>query len=1149
VKPIIGIEAYVAEGSRHQRKYDRPGPNASHLILLCENRTGYQNLIRLASQGFLEGKFYGFPRIDRELLERYNEGLIALSACLGGVVNRHLLHGDEERARETARWFGQVFDGRFYLEIQQHGQAEEARVNSALLGLAEELALPLVGTNDCHYLTPEEAYPHYLLQLIGWQKKVTDSDVIPYVDKQLYLKSPEEMREALSAFPPATFSNAAAIAERCELSLDSNKFYLPHYEIPTGYTLDDWLRKEARDGLERRLELLQPRYGVAPEQVEAFRKPYLERLEFELDVITSMQYSGYFLIVADFINWAKDNGVRVGPGRGSGAGSLVAYTLRITDLDPIAHKLLFERFLNPERVSLPDFDIDFDVEGRDKVIEYVRNKYGAEKVCQISTFGTLGAKAALRNVARVLDFPYSEADKIAKLIPNKLGITLQEAIDLEPELARMEREGEENERLLIRCGKAVEGLNSNLSTHAAGVIIMDQDIQEVLPVCLPAKGDGLQSMYSMKYAEDQGAVKFDFLGLLNLTIIQRAVQLINDNQPADAPSFDIDDILLDDTATYRLLGRADTTGVFQLESGGMRRLLMDLKPETFEDIVAILALYRPGPLGSGMTDDFVKRKNEKRRNANAPIDTLHPKLEAVLRDTYGVMAYQEQVMEAARVLAGYSLGQADLLRRAIGKKIPAEMQEQREAFVEGCVARGIERDKANEIFDKIDYFSGYGFNKSHSAAYGLVAYQTAYLKAHHPVEFMAALLSSDMDNTDKVVNFIADCREMGITVLPPDVNHSRSDFTIEDGAVRFGLTAVKNVGENAVGVILEAREEQPGGRFEDLSAFFRSVDLHRVNKRVLEALIRCGGFDSLHANRAALLDGLDGLVQLGLNHQNNQVESQENLFDLLGEEAAAALDLQVELPDVPEMHPRQRLKLEKEALGFYVSGHPLDRYQSEVGRLAVTTHDVREGEFADGSDVLVAGMVGAMTVRMSRNAEKLAILRLEDLRGSIEVMVFPKLYAEVQGLLREDEPLLIRARVNVREEEINLHANQVMSLSRYRAEQAQRLTIPLDGAFSESHLPRLVGVLSKSQGVCGVRFQVATADGSRVLLDAGISVAPSEPFMEELEDFLGPVAVQFDYPRDAEVRQPGRGNGRGTPHPASYAPPRGESYGPISDAP
>ncbi|MDH5753216.1 MAG: DNA polymerase III subunit alpha, partial [Deltaproteobacteria bacterium] len=776
LKPIIGMEAYVAVDSRHNRKYDRPGPNAMHLVLLCQNRIGYQNLIRLSSLAFLEGKYYGVPRLDRELLEQHNEGLIALSACLSGVISRPLirpmpqLEGDDPlaAAREAAHWYGQVFDGRFYVELQNHGLPEEKELNPTLVEIARLEGLPLVGTNDCHYLNPDEGYPHYLLQLIGWQRKVTDYDTEPYSDKNLHLKNLDEMRETLAGFPPEALENTVKIAEQCDLDLSCNTFYLPRYEIPPEFTVNDWLRKEAAQGLEQRLKNIVERYGIPQEDRDGFRAGYDERLQFELDVICKMNYAGYFLIVAEFINWGKNHNVRVGPGRGSGAGSLVAYALRITDLDPIHHGLLFERFLNPERVSLPDFDIDFDVQGRERVIEHVRDKYGSEKVCQISTFGSLGAKAALRNVARVLSFPYSHADKIAKLIPDKLGITLQEAIDLEPELARMEREGEQEEQTLIACGKALEGLNSNLSTHAAGVIIMDADIQEIMPVCTSSKNEGgIQSQYSMKSAEMQGAVKFDFLGLLNLTIIKDAMELINGNlQPGQEP-LDIDSVPLDDRETYTLLSRADTTGVFQLESGGMRRLLGDLKPERFEDLVAILALYRPGPLGSGMTDDFVKRKNGQ------PYEPMHPLLEPVLSETYGVMAYQEQVMEAARVMAGYSLGEADLLRRAIGKKIPEEMASQREQFVARCVEREVDQEKAEEIFEKIDYFSGYGFNKSHSAAYGLIAYQTAYLKAHYPVEFMAALLSSDMDNTDKVVSFIADCREMDIQVLPPDINYSR----------------------------------------------------------------------------------------------------------------------------------------------------------------------------------------------------------------------------------------------------------------------------------------------------------------------------------------------------------------------------------------
>lgn len=1124
IKPIIGMEAYVADGPRTNRKYDRPGPNAMHLVLLCQNRVGYQNLIKLSSRAYTEGKYYGVPRMDRELLEQHNEGLIALSACLGGVVNKHLLRGEDDKAREAAHWYGQVFDKRFYLEIQNHGLPEEQAVNTRLLEIAQAEGLPLVGTNDCHYIQPDEAYPHYLLQLIGWQKKVTDPDCAPFVDKHLHLKNVDEMRDVLSEYPVEVYENPGKIVEMCDLDLENKDFYLPKYDIPPEFTPDQWFHKEARDGLTRRMEVLEARYDIEEAEMEDFQNRYQERLDFELGVITTMDYAGYFLIVADFINWAKDNGVRVGPGRGSGAGSLVAYALRITDLDPIHHGLLFERFLNPERVSLPDFDIDFDVQGRDRVIEYVRDKYGEEKVCQISTFGSLGAKAALRNVARVLNFPYSQADKIAKLIPNILGITLQKAIEMEPELARMELDGEDDEKKLIRNGKALEGLNSNLSTHAAGVIIMDADIQEVMPICTSSKGDeGIQSQYAMKWAEDQGAVKFDFLGLLNLTIIMRAVELINASLPQETPPLDIDNIHLDDPKTYELLSKGDTTGVFQLESGGMRRLLTDLKPNTFEDIVAILALYRPGPLGSGMTDDFVKRKNGLQE-----VDTMHPLLEPVLRETYGVMAYQEQVMEAARVLAGYSLGEADLLRRIIGKKITEEMEQQREQFVNRCEERDIPREQSSSIFDKIDYFSGYGFNKSHSAAYGLVAYQTAYMKANYPVEFMAALLSSDMDNTDKVVNFIADCREMDIEVLPPDINHSHRDFTIDGKAVRFGLNAVKNVGANAAECILEARSTQDGDRFANLADFFNSVDLHKVNKRVLEALIRCGGFDSLHPNRRELLEGLERNVQLALEHRNSHVEGQENLFSLMGEEGATQMAFHVELPEVPEYHPRTKLKLEKEALGFYISGHPLQRFRSELGNLTLTTHNLREGEQSDGDEVALAGVVAALSLRMTKAAEKFAILRLEDLRGSIEVVAFPRVYAEAQELFKEDEPLLIVGRVNVRDEEVNLHANKVMSLSHYRSISATRLIIDAKGGIPESELPKLMGILSKTPGSCAVALRVTTTRGDKVYLDTGLKVTPTPDFMEELEEAVRDKTVLFEYPKDNDllVRPKGGGNGR-----------------------
>lgn len=1102
IKPIIGVEAYVAEGSRNQRTYDRPGANASHLVLLCQNRKGYENLIQLVSRAYAEGKYYGFPRMDTELFEQYNEGLIALSACMSGVLSNPLKRGEDDKAKELARTYAQIFEGRFYVEVQNHQMDDEVALNKKLIALAAEQNLPLVGTNDCHYLNPEEAYPHYLLQLMGWQKKVTDSGIYPYTDKQLYLKTPEEMAQALADFPPEAMENTVLIAEQCDLDLTQTKVFLPQFEIPPAFTEESWFKKEATEGLEARFQVLEPLYGVEPEGVEAFRKPYYDRLNFELDVINGMRYPGYFLIVADFINWAKNNDVRVGPGRGSGAGSLVAYSLRITDLDPLYHGLLFERFLNPERVSLPDFDVDFDVKGRERVITYVKEKYGADKVCQIATFGSLGAKAALRGVARVLDFPYSEADKIAKLIPNEIGIKLDEAIRKEPALARMERDGTENEKKLIENGKALEGLNSNLSTHAAGVIIMDTPIQDVMPTCTPTQGDGVQSMYSMKYAEDQGAVKFDFLGLLNLTIIEDTLKLI-ENKP------NVDALPLDDPETFALLCRGETTGVFQLESGGMRRLLVDLKPETFEDIVALLALYRPGPLQSGMVKDFVQRKNGLEETRY-----MHPLLESVLKETYGVMVYQEQVIKAAQVLAGYSLGEADILRRAIGKKIKEEMAQQRNKFVEGCNKNNIPPQKAEFIFDQIDYFSGYGFNKSHSAAYALIAYQTAYLKAHHPVEFMAALLSSDMDNTDKVVNFIAECRDMDIQVLPPDISKSGNTFTIEEDAMRFGLSAVKNVGDNAVKVILEARQALKENKFSSLEDFVKTVDLHRVNKRVMEFLIKSGGFDSLEPNRAKMLEGLEHIFTLGLGYKNEQVEGQETLFDLLSEEETDKVALKVELPDTRELTARQRLKQEKEALGFYISGHPLEGYASELGNLAVPSHELREGEYPNEAEVFIAGVVSQMTIRMTRKNDKFAIIRLEDLRGSVEVAVFPRVYAEAMELLKEDEPLLIKGKVRVNEDEVSVSADRVMSLPEYRAEKARELVVELKKPLSEETWKNLKGALAKHPGECEVRFQITTQEGDKVMVHSGVSICPHRGLSEELDEILADIPFHFEYPKE-----------------------------------
>ena len=1156
IKPIVGVQANVVEGALPQpasaRRPSGTGPagragNGVHeLVLLARDAEGYGNLSRLSSVGFTAGRQGNVPRLDLDLICRHSAGLICLSGNLHGAVGQLLAQGDEARAREVASRLAEAFPDRFYLELQNHGLEPQRRVNAQLVTLAQALGLPLVGTNDCHYLEREEAYAQYILELMGRQRRITDPGVPPFTDKQMYLKSPDEMAEALRDYPPEAYENAAAIAEQCSVELKGGRSYMPRFPTPGNVPEDAWFREQVAAGMQHRRERLEAQYGVAPEKRAEFWRVYQERLDSEMEVILKMKYAGYFLIVADFITNAKDRGIRVGPGRGSGAGSLVAYALRITELDPIRHGLLFERFLNPARVSLPDFDVDFAVEGRDAVIDYVRNKYGPDRVCQISTFGALKAKAALRGVARVLDVPYGQADKIAKLIPNKLNITLAEAIQLEPELKRLEAEGSQQERDLIRYGKLLELLSSNLSTHAAGVIIMDQPVQDVMPVCTASKparkkadgrdrgaeGEGaeslLQTQFSMKWAEDQGAVKFDFLGLLNLDILSHAQALIRRRDDPACKAFDIDAVPLDDAETFALLGRGDTTGVFQLESGGMRRLTMDLKPTTFEEVVALQALYRPGPLGSGMTDQFVRRKTGRE-----PVDSLHPKLERVLKETYGVMVYQEQVIQAAQILAGFSLGEADLLRRAMGKKIPQEMAQQRQRFIDGCAKNGISAAKAQEIFEKIDYFSGYGFNKSHSAAYGLIAYQTAYLKAHYPVEFMAALLSSDMDNTDKVVNFIADCREMGVQVLPPDVAQSGVDFTISGNAIRFGLNAVRNVGQGAAEAILEARQALPGKRFADLAAFLRTVDFRRVNKRALEALIQCGAFDSIHPNRAQLSAALDSMVALALNEQNAQGEGQETLFALLGDDGANQAGLTPDLPDVPDYPPKERLKCEKEALGFYVSGHPMDSFRAELENLTATSHDLREGEYEDGAQVAVGGIVAALTLRLTKNAEKMAVVRLEDLRGSIEVVVYPRTYAQVAEQLTVDQPVLVQGRIQVRDEDVNVSADRIVSLSRFRAEQARCLTVHLHAPPAREVLPRLVGVLSKFEGRCAVWLDVPTAGGHRVILDTGVATVAADTTIEDLNDLLPGAELSFTYEADGlPVTQAPR-----TTLPPRFAPP------------
>ena len=1203
LKPIIGVGASVIEGEFNETTGDsgRNSNSPGQTQFLCQNRLGYYNLGYMVSLSYTEGKVNGVPCINHHLLEKHSEGLIALSGGMNGEINRYFLAGRPEDARRVALWYRDVFAGRYYIELQNTGLPEQLGLNKQLIRIGHELGIPLVATNDCHYLTPEEAEAQYILWLMGLQRRVTDAEVPLQSGNQRYLKSAEEMLSAFAELPLIALENTSIIAEQCELSLENNKIFLPQISTREDETVDSKLRDDAKKGLEKRIaklfELYEPEVSF-----EEFRQPYSERLSFELDVIIQMGFPGYFLIVSEFIKWAKDNGISVGPGRGSGAGSLVAYALLITDIDPLHYGLLFERFLNPYRVSLPDFDIDFDVEGREKVIEHVREKYGEKNVCQISTFGSLKAKAVVRGVARVLDFPYSEADKIAKLVPNDLNITLDQALEKEPELAVLASEGSENEQRLIKFSRQLEDLNTHLGTHAAGVIIMHQDIREVMPVCTGKEGT-LQSMYPMKYAEDQGAVKFDFLGLQNLSTIDNTLDLISKSR-LDSARVDISRIAMDDPLTFDLFCRADTIGVFQLESSGMKRLVSNMQPSAFEDIVAILALYRPGPLGSGMVEDYVQCKHKRKR-----VVFPHPLMADILKETYGVLVYQEQIIKSVQVLAGFSLGQADLLRRAIGKKTPEILAEQRIQFVEGCLKNtefveqcpqeSTPEEKANEIFDTINYFSGYGFNKSHSVAYGMISYQTAYLKAHYPVQLMAALFNGSVNNQDNIINYISECKSMGVKVLPPDVNHSAKTFTVaptefritaitlshferdfaggkplkdsftenwleplrrslkklknrdfkdedeflkiiklntegESGhsqaftlnpgssfaewlrrearveVIRFGLNAVKNVGGKAVDAILKVRSEH--GQLTDFMEFMKKVNLNEVNRRMLETLVKCGAFDSLHENRAQLFAALDAAFHLAQEFQRAEEPSQDSFFDLMDEGDAKATETQLEFPEVRNWPKRERLKQEKAALGFYVSGHPLDSYSSEMKLLATTTAKLKEGTHAEKNKVSLIGIVVNNTVRLNQSNEKFAIVTLEDTRGTIEIPVFASVYEKVEELLESDEPLLISGRVNFRDEEVGMFVDNVRRLSEIREAEAKSMVIKIGTEpLKQEAINLLRSTLQKYSGDRPFSFSVQTPEAASVTITPEEQISITSELIEELEELLPFQTLEFSY--------------------------------------
>jgi DNA polymerase-3 subunit alpha len=1077
IKPILGCEVYVAPGSRHERRGAAKGDNF-HLVLLAMDNQGWRNLVLLVTKAHLEG-FYYRPRVDKELLQELNRGLIALSSCLHGEVARNLLAGDVRGAEAAAREYAEIFPGRFYLELQANDLPEQQRVNAALLELGPKWGLPLVATNDCHYLVPEDARAHDVLLCIQTGKTINTSGRMQFHTDQLYFKSPAEMARA---FPnPELLATSGEIASRCEVKLELGQLRFPVFPAAAGESMAELLRRQAKEGLEKRLA------GEAG-RLKFPEADYWQRLEYELQVLETKGFAGYFLVVADIVNYARKRRIPVGPGRGSAAGSLVAYALGITDLDPLAHGLFFERFLNPERMSPPDIDMDFCFERRGEIIHYVAKTYGYENVAQITTFGSMKTRQVIRDVGRALEVPYAEVDKIAKLVPEQLNITLAQALEREPRLREL-RDTNPTVREILAIAEKLEGLPRHASTHAAGLVISDRPLWEYLPLYKGSKGE-LVTQFDMKGVEQVGLVKFDFLGLRTLTVIDQAVRLIRRHHQ---PDFDISRIPLDDPDTFALLQAANTAGVFQLESSGMRSLMVRLKPSTFEDVVALVALYRPGPMESGMHEDYVRRKH-----GEAQVTYLLPELEPILKETYGIILYQEQVMQIAAAISGYSLAEADILRRAMGKKIPEVMAAQRERFVSGAVARGVPPATAEALFNLIEKFAGYGFNKSHSAAYALIAYQTAYLKAHYPLEFLAALLTSEISHTASLARHIMEAREQGIQLLPPDINRSDRDFTVEDGKVRFGLAGVKNVG---VGAILEILEARKNGLFQSVGDLLSRINLTKVNRKVLEALIQAGALDSLHPNRARLMAGLESALERVQNLKRLQAARQMSMF---GETVEPEGDDW--LPEAPAWEESEKLAREKEALGIYLSGHPLDAYRHLLKawvKVAIAELD----DVPDGQEVSLGVVVTAVKEKMSKRGGRLAILTVEDLTGSVEVLVFGELLDRAAPLLnRPSLPLWLKGSLVKEEQGLKIVAQEIGSLGATLPRWPERLDFRLQAAtVTREQLLALKEVLRKHAGpVPAFLHFLEPGNGDLVLaLPPELGLTPSENLVSEANRVFG----------------------------------------------
>jgi DNA polymerase-3 subunit alpha len=1102
VKPILGCEVYVAPGDR-RTKSGTPGETANHLVLLSETTEGYHNLIKLVSSGYTEG-FYYKPRIDKDLLAQHSKGLIGLSSCLKGEVAEGIYKDRYKKARDAAATYKEILGpNNFFLEMQYQGIEEQRVVNNGIPGLASELGLKMVATNDVHYLKQDDSKPHDILLCIGTGKNVQDVDRLKYASDQFYLKTPEEMMRVFKDYPEA-LSNTARIAERCDVKINDTDLYLPNFDVPDGYTLDSYFEKVVRDGFAQRLpRLLELRdRGALGHTLEE----YDTRLTYEIDMIKQMKYSGYFMIVWDFIRYARERTIPVGPGRGSAAGSVVAWCLRITDVDPIQFDLIFERFLNPERVSMPDIDIDFCERRRGEVIEYVTRKYGRENVAQIITFGTMKAKAVVRDVGRVLNMPYADVDKVAKLIPAALDMTLEKALEENPALKQLEAADPQVKELLA-IGRRLEGMTRHASVHAAGVVIAPKPITEYAPLYKGAR-DEIVTQWAMKEIERIGLLKMDFLGLSTLTLLDDAVKEIKRTTGQDIV---LEDLPMDDAKTFELFCAGQTAGVFQFESSGMRETLRKMKPQRFDDLIALNALYRPGPLRAGVIDDFIER-----RHGRAEIKYEVPQMASILSDTYGIIAYQEQVMRCARDLAGFTMGEADLLRKAMGKKNPVVMQAQRERFIKGATGRGLNEKKATKVFDIMEYFAGYGFNKSHSTTYALLAYQTGYLKANFPWHFMAALLTIESQNTEKLSMYLGECKELGVPVLPPDINVSELQFTVCPEGVRFGLGAVKNVGEGAILSLLSVRREKKA--IEAIDRLCEEADLRLVNKRVIESLVKAGAFDSLYAldtrwtaqiketRRARLFIAVDRAIEHGSRRQKDREKGQSFLFgggmDGEDDQQSAAMSL----PEAMAWTETELLQFEKESLGLYLSGHPLVRYSNDLKTIGAKT--TAELSTVQG-DATIGGIIAGCRIVKTRKGDRMAVFMLEDLHGSVECVVYTEPYKQYAQMIENDAMILAKGRIEVDDEgRTKMRAAELQPISILTERLSRGLLVKMAvPPCGRPAFEALAEVFTRHRGDRRVTFELNLTNRERpVRVHADVPqvrVRPSERLVAEVERICG----------------------------------------------